>query len=467
MRVLPEGVAPELARVQGTDAAEIGVFADGATGTTIVICALDNLGKGAAGQAVQNANLALGLDETAGLRLHRGARMSVTAAAGLRRRRACTRRSAARRTTSRSSARCRPATGAAMWTQNRVLRPRRSSSRSEHLALAQPQAVVDQLRRRERRDRRAGRGRRARDRRARRSAARPRAGAGARALDRRDRRAAADRPHARRASTPRPQRSRADGGDDAAEAILTTDTKPKTAVAHGAGFTVGGMAKGSGMIHPNLATMLAVVTTDYPLEPGEAIEFLRPAVDVELQLDHRRRRVLDERRGRAALVRRRRRSSARRRPTRLSRSRCARVCRDLSQQIVADGEGATLARRDQRHRRRERRPRRSAIAQRIATSPLVKTALFGRDANWGRVLMAAGSAPFNGGYAQRRPDARLALLQRHGGARRRRAAERRAAGRRRASARSTSTSASATAQRGYLTSDLSYDYVRINAEYRS
>ena len=65
-----DGVAPELARVQGTDAAEIGVFADGATGTTIVVCALDNLGKGAAGQAVQNANLALGLDETAGLRLH-------------------------------------------------------------------------------------------------------------------------------------------------------------------------------------------------------------------------------------------------------------------------------------------------------------------------------------------------------------------------------------------------------------
>jgi len=69
VRVLPEGTAPELARVQGTDAAEIGVFGDTATGTTIVICALDNLGKGAAGQAVQNANLALGLDEAAGLRL--------------------------------------------------------------------------------------------------------------------------------------------------------------------------------------------------------------------------------------------------------------------------------------------------------------------------------------------------------------------------------------------------------------
>ena len=70
-----------------------------------------------------------------------------------------------------------------------------------------------------------------------------------------------------------------DGGPDSARAIMTTDTKPKEAVASGAGFTVGGMAKGSGMIHPNLATMLAVVTTDYPLEPGEAIDFLRPAVD--------------------------------------------------------------------------------------------------------------------------------------------------------------------------------------------
>lgn len=67
--VLPEGIAPELARVQGTDAAEIGVFEDGFTERTIVICALDNLGKGAAGQAVQNVNRLFGLPETAGLRL--------------------------------------------------------------------------------------------------------------------------------------------------------------------------------------------------------------------------------------------------------------------------------------------------------------------------------------------------------------------------------------------------------------
>jgi N-acetyl-gamma-glutamyl-phosphate reductase len=70
VRVLPEGIAPELARVQGTDAAEVAVFEDRSTGRTIVVCALDNLGKGAAGQAVQNANLALGLDVTLGLRLH-------------------------------------------------------------------------------------------------------------------------------------------------------------------------------------------------------------------------------------------------------------------------------------------------------------------------------------------------------------------------------------------------------------
>jgi N-acetyl-gamma-glutamyl-phosphate reductase len=69
VRVLPEGATPELARVQGTDAAELAVFEDARTRTTIVVCAVDNLGKGAAGQAVQNANVALGLEETAGLRL--------------------------------------------------------------------------------------------------------------------------------------------------------------------------------------------------------------------------------------------------------------------------------------------------------------------------------------------------------------------------------------------------------------
>jgi N-acetyl-gamma-glutamyl-phosphate reductase len=67
--VLPEGVTPEIARVQGTDAAEIGVFQDRFTDRTIVICAIDNLGKGAAGQAIQNVNGLFGFAETTGLRL--------------------------------------------------------------------------------------------------------------------------------------------------------------------------------------------------------------------------------------------------------------------------------------------------------------------------------------------------------------------------------------------------------------
>src|SRR5439155_26881030 len=188
------------------------------------------------------------------------------------------------------------------------------------------------------------------------------------------------------------------GGEAAAEAILTTDTVTKTAVARGEGFCVGGMAKGSGMIHPNLATMLAVVTTDYPLEPGEPTDFLRPAVDasfnaitVDGECSTNDAVVLLA--SGAAQVER----------TPASDEAFAlalrTICRELSSLIVADGEGATLlaeinvagATNDAEAR---------AIAQRIATSPLVKTALFGRDANWGRVLMAAGSAPFNGGYAQ-------------------------------------------------------------------
>ena len=70
VRVLEEGVTPELSRVQHTDAAEIALYEDPATGRDVVVCVIDNLGKGAAGNAVQNANVVLGFDETAGLRLN-------------------------------------------------------------------------------------------------------------------------------------------------------------------------------------------------------------------------------------------------------------------------------------------------------------------------------------------------------------------------------------------------------------
>ncbi len=256
----------------------------------------------------------------------------------------------------------------------------------------------------------------------------------------------------------------ADGGADAAEAILTTDTHAKTAVSRSSEFTVGGMAKGSGMIHPNLATMLAVVTTDYPLEPGEAIDFLRPAVAQSFNAIT----VDGECSTNDAVVLL---SSGAARVDRTPATDGAftaalrAVCAELSHAIVADGEGATLlaeisvsgAASDAEAK---------AIAQRIATSPLVKTALFGRDANWGRVLMAAGSAPFNGGYAQL--DAALVSLAYNGTpvlvAGRPQNVEPPVDG---AVCTIELDLGLGSGRAAYLTSDLSYDYVRINAEYRS
>ena len=256
----------------------------------------------------------------------------------------------------------------------------------------------------------------------------------------------------------------ADGGQAAAEAILTTDTSAKQAVAHGAGFTVGGMAKGSGMIHPNLATMLAVVTTDYPLEPGEASAYLLPAVNVSfnaISVDGEcstNDTVLLLANGASGIER-----------TPASDAEFAvclgTVCGELAKQIVADGEGATVlaeiavngAASDAEAR---------AIAERVATSPLVKTALYGHDANWGRIAAAAGSAKFNGGYADLDPDKLTIVIDgvpvlvdgRPSGD------------------EPVLTNGHCTIEIGlalgdgaanYLTTDLSYDYVRINAEYRS
>jgi glutamate N-acetyltransferase / amino-acid N-acetyltransferase len=256
----------------------------------------------------------------------------------------------------------------------------------------------------------------------------------------------------------------AEGGSDAATAIMTTDTKPKQAVATGAGFTVGGMAKGSGMIHPDLATMLAVVTTDYPLTAGEPIEFLRPAVDgsfnaISVDGDcSTNDAVVLLANGASAIER----SPA----TDLAFAAALRkVCRDLAEQIVADGEGVTvLAEIAVTGAADDRQAK--AIARRIATSALVKTALFGRDANWGRVLMAAGSAPYNGGYAE--VDVDRMTLSYNGSVVLEQGApsglEPDVSG---ATCKIGLDLGIGPGSASYLTSDLSYDYVRINADYRT
>jgi glutamate N-acetyltransferase/amino-acid N-acetyltransferase len=257
---------------------------------------------------------------------------------------------------------------------------------------------------------------------------------------------------------------REDGGGVAARAIMTTDTQPKEAVATGAGFTVGGMAKGSGMIHPCLATMLAVVTTDYPLEPGEAIEFLRPAVDASfnaISVDGEcstNDTVLLLANGASGVAR------TPETDAEFVRALHA-VCADLARGIVADGEGATvLAEINVTGAASDVEAR--AIARRIATSPLVKTALFGHDANWGRVLSAAGSAPYNGGYAHLEPD--LVTLRYNG-------THVLVAGAPQGVEPDVSGGhctidldlGLGDGRASYVTSDLSYDYVRINADYRT
>jgi len=254
------------------------------------------------------------------------------------------------------------------------------------------------------------------------------------------------------------------GGAAAAEAIMTTDTRPKESVARGEGFAVGGMAKGSGMIHPNLATMLAVVTTDYPLEPGEAIGFLRPAVDTSfnsISVDGEcstNDTVLLLANGASGVER----SPASDEQFAL----CLRtVCAELARQIVADGEGATvLAEIAVRGAASAGEAR--AIAERIATSPLVKTALHGHDANWGRIASAAGSARVDGGYARLDPDLLSISID---------AVPVLVSGRPTGDEPMLANGSCAIevdlalgdGAATYLTTDLSADYVRINAEYRS
>ncbi len=251
------------------------------------------------------------------------------------------------------------------------------------------------------------------------------------------------------------------GGAAAARAIMTTDTKPKQALVARDGFVVGGMAKGAGMIHPALATMLAVVTTDYPLAPGEADAFLRPAVDESFN----RISIDGECSTNDAVVLLANGASGCPRDDASFAAAVREVCADLAAQVVADGEGATVLLEIEVAGAATTADA-SAIAQRIATSPLVKTAAFGRDANWGRVLAAAGSAPSNGGFAHF--DEHLLSLAFNGtvvfadgGPT---SEEPALAG---AVCRIELDLGLGAGAASYLSSDHSYDYVRINAEYRT
>lgn len=189
------------------------------------------------------------------------------------------------------------------------------------------------------------------------------------------------------------------GGIDAlSHAILTTDVGPKVTQAT---FTLGGkrgrivgVAKGAGMIHPNMATMLGFVMTDAALEPAVLQRALTSAVDQSfnaISVDgdtSTNDTVLLMASGKLG-------NTARADTTDFQRALNA-VCRDLAWMIVRDGEGATrVMELTVRGAKTERDAKLAAHA--VATSPLVKTALHGGDPNWGRMLAALGrsGARFN------------------------------------------------------------------------
>jgi len=179
------------------------------------------------------------------------------------------------------------------------------------------------------------------------------------------------------------------GGEDAAHAIMTTDTVPKqVALHHPNNWTVGGMAKGAGMLAPSLATMLCVVTTDAAVEPAALDHALRRATAQtfdRLDIDgccSTNDTVLLLASGASEIT-----------PTQAELDDAVlRVCDDLCAQLQADAEGVTkrvtvtvtgAASEDDA----------LTAARAVARDSLVKTAVFGSDPNWGRVLAAVGIAP--------------------------------------------------------------------------
>lgn len=187
-----------------------------------------------------------------------------------------------------------------------------------------------------------------------------------------------------------------DGGGDAATAIMTTDTYRKEATFTGpvgkGEVRIGGMAKGSGMIHPNMATMLAFLTTDVSISPALLRTALRDAVDASFHAitvdgeTSTNDMVLCMANGKSGVAVRDTGKAYRQFLTLLRAA-----CWSLAQKIVGDGEGATKQIQiDVTGAKDDRSARKVAMA--IAQSPLVKTAFFGEDANWGRIVCAIGNA---------------------------------------------------------------------------
>jgi len=186
-------------------------------------------------------------------------------------------------------------------------------------------------------------------------------------------------------------------GGDAARAILTTDTRPKEArvtfATGGRTLSVGAMAKGAGMIAPNMATMLAFFTTDAAVEPRLLGRALRQAVGASLNRitvdgdtsTNDMAVVLASGAGGAGAI------ESEGRDFDALRAALEEAARRIAEMIVRDGEGATRV-AEVRVEGARTAADADRIARVVAESPLVKTALHGGDPNWGRILAAVGRA---------------------------------------------------------------------------
>jgi len=177
-----------------------------------------------------------------------------------------------------------------------------------------------------------------------------------------------------------------DGGEDAATAIMTTDTVSKTAVRHGAGWTIGGMAKGAGMLAPGLATMLVVITTDAVLEAAQADAALRAATRVSFdRLDSDGCMSTNDQVTLMASGA----SGAAPDPAEFEEA-LTDLCAELARKLQGDAEGAS---HDITIEVRSAASEADAVevGRAVARNNLFKAAIFGNDPNWGRVLAAIGT----------------------------------------------------------------------------
>jgi len=256
------------------------------------------------------------------------------------------------------------------------------------------------------------------------------------------------------------------------EAMMTTDTFPKVEVAtcriKGKRVKLCGMVKGAGMIHPDLATMLSFLVTDAcikapllqrMLEKAAEASFNRITIDGETSTNDTVLLLANGKAGHASLNRMDRDADA-------FQSMLSKVCRSLAESVVKDGEGATklieiLIRRARNIEEAEQ------AAYAVAHSPLVKTAFFGEDANWGRILCALG---YSGVHIDpNKIDLFLdkAPIVKKGIGVGSRSEEKAGQILKKKSFKVTVDLHQGKSQFSVLTTDLSLDYVKINASYRS